>query len=126
MTGRPTAPNLTDRTAHCVCGQSAPSEITLPRFEYLGPGSRWAQEICVCAGIESRTAVRLDRGSDHKLWLTVRPSRHAGTADTTRFGAVALRVAIRTRGCSELRGTAVSFPTTVFNRVVPPKATSAS
>jgi hypothetical protein len=41
-------PDLTDRTARCHCGRTKPSSTVLERFEYQGPGSRSASDVCVC------------------------------------------------------------------------------
>ena len=41
-------PNLSGRSARCVCGRMAPSNTGLPGFEYRGPGSRMATDVCVC------------------------------------------------------------------------------
>ena len=40
--------DLTGRQAYCCCGHERPSSAHLPRFEYCGPGSRSAEEVCVC------------------------------------------------------------------------------
>lgn len=44
------APDLTGRQAHCAYGKHAfmPSSFDLAFFEYRGPGSRDATEICTC------------------------------------------------------------------------------
>lgn len=39
---------LAGRVAHCRCGRTAPSSLDLRGFEYQGPGSRSALEVCVC------------------------------------------------------------------------------
>jgi len=44
---RPT-PDLAGRKARCVCGRLTPSSNGLPDFEYRGPGSRWAVDVCLC------------------------------------------------------------------------------
>lgn len=44
-------PDLTGRTATC-CGNTRQSSYDLPFFEYRGPGSRSAVEICVCGYYE--------------------------------------------------------------------------
>ncbi len=42
-------PGLTDRQARCPCGRLAPSDPkALAFFEYCGPGSREATDICKC------------------------------------------------------------------------------
>ena len=40
--------DLRGRTARCACGRTAPSCPDLPNFEYRGPGSWSATEVCVC------------------------------------------------------------------------------
>lgn len=42
------APKLRGRMARCVCGRTAPSDTGLSDFEYRGPGSRWAVDVCIC------------------------------------------------------------------------------
>ena len=42
------APDLSGRKAQCVCGRTTPSSIGLASFEYRGPASRWATDVCVC------------------------------------------------------------------------------
>ncbi len=42
------SPDLTGRTAKCSCGNANPSSTKLPFFEYCGPGSRTATDICKC------------------------------------------------------------------------------
>jgi len=39
---------LEGRTAKCGCGTERPSDETLPFFDYTGPGSYWADEVCGC------------------------------------------------------------------------------
>lgn len=41
-------PDLKGRKARCVCGRTAGSSEELRNFEYRGPGSRSANEVCVC------------------------------------------------------------------------------
>lgn len=43
-------PDLTGRMAHCAygCGNEKPSSTSLPFFEYLGPESSQAREVCKC------------------------------------------------------------------------------
>ena len=45
-------PDLSGRTARCAygCGSERPSEVGLAFFEYLGPGSREALEVCGTCG----------------------------------------------------------------------------
>ena len=45
---RSPAPDLTGRKARCQCGRLTPSSTHLAKFEYRGPGSRSATEVCVC------------------------------------------------------------------------------
>lgn len=40
--------DLAGRTAKCSCGNMSPSSLSLPFFEYWGPGSREALNICQC------------------------------------------------------------------------------
>lgn len=47
MTAAPVA-DLTKRTAKCGCGRTEPSSKALAFFEYCGPGSRDALDICTC------------------------------------------------------------------------------
>ena len=47
-TGQRSAPDLSGRMARCRCGRTEPSSFDLRRFEYQGPGSRAAEEVCVC------------------------------------------------------------------------------
>ncbi len=42
------APDLTGRIAKCSCGNAQPSSTKLPFFEYCGPGSPTATNICKC------------------------------------------------------------------------------
>jgi len=45
-------PDLTDRVATCSnCGKMALSAFGLPFFEYRGPGSREATEMCRCGSL---------------------------------------------------------------------------
>ena len=41
-------PDLTGRKARCGCGRTTPSSTDLLHFEYRGPGSRSAEDVCVC------------------------------------------------------------------------------
>src|SRR5579871_1240422 len=41
-------PDLSARKARCRCGRITSSSTDLPGFEYRGPGSRLATEVCVC------------------------------------------------------------------------------
>jgi hypothetical protein len=43
-----TQQQLTGRHAKCGCGQLEPSSPSLAFFEYLGPGSAEARDICQC------------------------------------------------------------------------------
>jgi hypothetical protein len=46
---------LTNRKAHCVyCGHTASSSEKLPFFEYRGPGSHAAEEMCRRCGFAKR------------------------------------------------------------------------
>jgi len=40
------APDLLIRKARCSCGAIRPSGLNLPFFEYRGPGSRYATDMC--------------------------------------------------------------------------------
>src|SRR5438067_8715960 len=40
--------DLSRRKARCVCGRTKPSSADLPNFEFRGPGSRMATQVCVC------------------------------------------------------------------------------
>jgi hypothetical protein len=40
--------NLAGRTAKCSCGKTQPSGARLAFFEYCGPGSREAVDVCRC------------------------------------------------------------------------------
>lgn len=54
MTEQTTTPDLTGRQAMCgggVCKTVVPSSAALPFFEYKGPGSRYAEEICGTCGM---------------------------------------------------------------------------
>lgn len=46
-------PDLSSRTARCVCGATKPSSPTLGWFEYRGEGSKAAREHCRCGYYES-------------------------------------------------------------------------
>jgi hypothetical protein len=40
--------DLSGRMARCACDRTVPSRPDLPNFEYRGPGSWSATEVCVC------------------------------------------------------------------------------
>lgn len=41
-------PDLAGRAARCACGKTRPSSFGLAFFEYRGPASMSATEICIC------------------------------------------------------------------------------
>ena len=60
------APNLRNRKARCPdCGSLVPSKRTLAFFEYRGPGSPAAREMCICG--YTRVAHREEVWARNKL-----------------------------------------------------------